>query len=604
MSDKKPTLADGLNSPVKYDSNKVPVIPSVPGNEKQKSPEEMAKEFEKLKAKLEDLKKKIVNKHKFVRFLSILPQQMLPLYAEDEAMPKEVEETKPLLLFMCIPEDNYKDLPKIKPEIIEMIKETKQNIWLIVKTEVDIWSYGLDSKFELIDGISNSFPLHDGGFLGSLRVANIHKALVLRKFEKYITSYVIGGSLVRGVAGKDSDVDTFIIIDDTDVKRMPRLELKEKLRGMIYDYIREASALAGVQNILNVQVYLLTEFWESVKDAQPVMFTFIRDGVPLYDRGTFIPWKLLLKMGRIKPSPEAIDLFMKSGDQTVELVKRRLMDAMVDIYWGILTPTQALLMLAGHAPPEPKIVVSEVKKVLVDREKLMTMKELKILERSVKLYKDYEHGKLTEISGTEIDQLRKDSNEYTKRMKVLKDELELRMREHTVDKIHDEVFTVLKNIFGTKSSDLLVKDLEEQLVKKGKIQKRMLNIAREIADIKKKSKNKKLTHTEQQKISGEGSELLNALTEYAQRKDLVALEKGIIQITSKDRKAELATTDSGIFVVEKRGIRKISGKRIDNSDAKAFEDALKNTKERLKGKLSQETLDVLKKEFGEFSVEF
>ena len=40
------------------------------------------------------------------------------------------------------------------------------------------------------------------------------------------------------------------------------------------------------ENILNVQVYLLTEFWEKVKDAEPVIFTFIRDGVPLYDRGT------------------------------------------------------------------------------------------------------------------------------------------------------------------------------------------------------------------------------------------------------------------------------------------------------------------------------
>ncbi|HIF15057.1 MAG TPA: hypothetical protein EYQ86_06990, partial [Bacteroidetes bacterium] len=68
--------------------------------------------------------------------------------------------------------------------------------------------------------------------------------------------YVVGGSLVRGEAIKTSDVDVTVIIDDTDVKRMPRMELKEKLRGIIYSYIQEAEAIAGVnKNTLNVQIW-------------------------------------------------------------------------------------------------------------------------------------------------------------------------------------------------------------------------------------------------------------------------------------------------------------------------------------------------------------
>jgi len=73
---------------------------------------------------------------------------------------------------------------------------------------------------------------------------------------------------------KTSDVDVFIVINDTDVKRMPRLELKERLRGIIYQYVAEAASLAGVKNKLEPQIYLLTDFWESVKDAHPVIFTF------------------------------------------------------------------------------------------------------------------------------------------------------------------------------------------------------------------------------------------------------------------------------------------------------------------------------------------
>ena len=75
-----------------------------------------------------------------------------------------------------------------------------------------------------------SFPLYDKGLLGAMRVTEIHKSLVLQKFEKYVVSYVLGGSLIRGEATKDSDVDVFVIINDTDVKRMPRLELKGKIK--------------------------------------------------------------------------------------------------------------------------------------------------------------------------------------------------------------------------------------------------------------------------------------------------------------------------------------------------------------------------------------
>jgi len=210
------------------------------------------------------------------------------------------------------------------------------------------------------------------GILGALRVAQIHKSLVLKKFEKYVYSYVLGGSIVRGEAIKTSDVDVYIIIDDTDVKRMPRLELKEKLRNIVYSYVMQARELAGVKNELHVQVWLLTEFWDGVKDANPVFYTVLRDAVALYDRGGFLPWKLLLKMGKIKPSPESIDMFMSMGDKTQDIVKRKLLDiVMSDIYWSVITPSQGILMLYGLPPQGVKETVREIKNIFVDKEKCL-----------------------------------------------------------------------------------------------------------------------------------------------------------------------------------------------------------------------------------------
>jgi len=613
--DKKPKgLTENLNSNKDYKPMSMPgmgimapnpgmsVAPMIP--RKQKTPEEIKEELDKVKGKLEGLKKNILKKYKFTRFLSILPQAGLPFFAEDENIPVEVEKTNPTLMMMCIPEDNFKDINKIREDVVSMIKQTKENVWLMVKTEVDIWHYGMDSKFDLLDLTSQSFPIYDNGFLGVLRLASIHKTLVLRKFEKYVATYAIGGSLVRGVAGKDSDVDTIVIIDDTDVKRMPRLELLEKLRGMIYDYIREATALAGVKNPLNVQVWLLTDFWQRVKDAEPVAFTFIRDGIPMYDRGTFIPWKLLLKMGKIKPSPEAVDMFMKSGEQTDSLVKRRLMDCMVDIYFGVVTPTQALMMLTGNAPPEPKAIVSEVEKVLVKKEKLMSVKDLKTLEKAVKLYKDYEHGKLKEISGTEIDKLKKEGEEYTKSMKSLRDKIEARMQEHESDRIEKEALELLKTVLGNKSKDALIKDFEKNLVKTGKVQRRLSSVVKDVLNAKGNAKGKKkLTTQEMHKLSAEASELMDALTEYSQRKEFVALQKSVILLTygnKGEKKAELMVSNDEVFVINDGKIRKVVRGNLKDSDEKELQEASKKAKDSLKVKLDSNVMKVLQKEFGDF----
>jgi len=600
MTEKKPgSLADSLSAERKYQEN-----PLAQAQGKQI-------DFNKLKTKLEGFKKKLIKKFPFTKSLGILPPNSYPMFEEDEGLPKEVIDTKPTHLIMIIPEEEYKNLSKMKPEIVNLVKESGENLWVHVKTtEVDLWNYGLDSKFEFLDAVSASFPLHDIGFLGALRVASIHKSLVLNWLNvgrvRYVATYAIGGSLVNGTAGKESDIDTFVIIDDTDVKRMSRVELIEKLRGRItYDFVKEAISLAGVKNTLHVQVYLLTDFWQNVKDANPVIFTFIRDGIPLFDRGTFIPWKRLLQMGKIRPSPEAIDLYMKEGDRTDELLKRRMIDAMMDLYYGVVTPTQAMMMLSGRAPPVPKTMVAEVKKALVEEEKVMSLKELKTLEKLVKLFKDYEHGKLKEISGTEIDALSKEFKEYSKKMKDLRSKLEKKMQEKQAEKINETTLNLMKKILGNKSQEALIVELEKELVKKGKLPEKMLPIAKEVAKLKLKAKGGKLSQGEMYKISRESSELIDSLTEYAQRKELVSLERGIAQIIFDKGKAEILSTEKDIFLVEQNGkISKVQGSSMEESNKEELEAALKETKRQLRFSLPIDALEAIKKKFGDFTISF
>ena len=587
----------GMDLDNKY-SAKVPIMPQ--------NTSEAQKEMEKTKKELEKLKSWIVKKFKFTMSLSVLPPQMLKVFVDEEELPKETESH--VQLYMIVPEEQFKKIPEMKKEIVEyMDANLKQKAWIQIKTPVDIWENCLNSKFDLVSAVGMSYPIFDTGILGGLRVAEIHKSLVLQKFEKYVVSYVVGGSLVRGEMVKTSDVDVFVIINDTDVKRMPRLELKERLRSMIYQYISEATALAGVdKNVLNVQIYLLTEFWEAVKDAHPVMFTFIRDGVPLYDRGTFLPWKALLKMGKLKPSPEAIDMFMKSGEKTVERSKFALMDILVrDIFWGVSTPSQALLMLHGIPPPTPKHLVTEMKKAFLENEKMLEKKYIDILDHIVTLYKSYEHQTLKEISGTEIDKLLKDTEDYLKRLEELRKQIEKRAQEKTVEQIYTEMTDLLKIVLKGSSQAEFADKFEKTLVKTGKFTKQHLAILKDVIDAKKNFKKKKMNSHKIDEVRKNAAILINALIDFSQRCDLAIMERGRMSLRykqdGKEQIAELLNADGKSFLFKGTEIKKISDK-IGNSNMEEVSQAVESQKGKDNVEVKPGVFEILKKELGEFEI--
>lgn len=595
MTDSNANIPE-MNLDTNYTSKK----PAVEVPEKDKNTDKVKKELDKLKSF-------IVKKYPFVQAISILPPQSIKDFIEEETENLTKEQTEKLQkkvhLNIIIPDDKDKKIPEMKKEIISQIEKSKQDLWIYIRTPSEIWEICMDQKFELYTAISMSFPLYDKGLLGAMRVSEIHKSLVLQKFEKYVVSYVLGGSLIRGESTKDSDVDVFVIINDTDVKRMPRLELKERLRNIIYQYVGEASALAGVHNKLEPQIYLLTDFWEAVKDAHPVMFTFIRDGVPIYDRGTFMPWKALLKMGKLKPSPEAIDMFMSMGDGVIPRSKRTLLsDIFTNIFWGITTPAQALLMLNGCPPPNAKKeLVRDFKKEFLDT-KMIEKKYVDFMEKVINIWRDYEHEKIKEISGTEIDKLLAETEEYLKRLKELRVQIDKKAQEKTIESIYTDTINLLKSILGNKSPLQLVQDFEKQLVKKGKMTPQHMRILRNIISAKADFKKKKLTAHKVDDVRKEASTLINDLIEFSQRCDLVSLEKGKMRLKFKDNTGELLISDGKVFLFKDNKVFNITLGKVEDSNMGEVSESVEAQKNKNEVEFNSRIFDVIKKEFGDFEI--
>jgi len=405
-------------------------------------PDEAKKKLEQIKDKLEAFKDKLVKKFEGY----IMGVALLPPDKEDE----KKEKINVLVLVddtdsHKMSKDELKD--RLSAIIDKMAKEVDENLapHTIILTEV--WQSCYDGKYDILEMIAMSAPVHDTGMLAAIKIAEIHKNMVLKKFEKYIVSYVLAGSLVQGKATATSDIDVFVVIDDTDVKKMTRAELKDKLRAIIIGMGIDAGKITGIENKLNIQVYILTDFWEGIKEANPIFFTFLRDGIPFYDRGIFMPWKLLLQMGRIKPSPEAIEMFMSTGEQMLERIKFKIRDiGMEDTFYAILTPSQAALMMYGIPPPTPKETPEVMTDIFVKKEKLLEKEYIDILKRNIEIRKELEHGIKKELTGREVDELVKDAEKYLKRLNELFKAIEKKKEEESVLHNYESIVTVVRDI--------------------------------------------------------------------------------------------------------------------------------------------------------------
>jgi len=542
-------------------------------------PPEVADKLKNIKEKLEKFQKNIVEKFdKYIVGVALLPpprppqQNTPPEVFEEEKKRYEAEKDKYHTLVLIddseptkMTKQELKD--KLSTIIDKSAEEIDKNILPQTILLSELWQNCYDAKYDLLQLIGMSAPIYDTGMLGAIRIAEIHKTMALKKFEKYIVAYVMAGSLIQGRATKDSDIDVFIVIDDTDVKKMTRTELRDKLRAIIIGMGMEAGEMTGIRNKLNIQIYILTDFWDSIRESNPVIFTFLRDGVPFYDRGIFMPWKQLLKMGKIRPSTEAIDMFMQTGEQALSRVNLKLKDiATEDFFWGIHTPTQAALMLYGIPPPTPKETCEVLREVFVKKEKLLEEEYVKILENVIKVRKDIEHGTRTEISGKEVDKLLSDSDKYMKRLKKLFTQIEKIKEEESVLHIHDTIMTVARDALKLEgeekiSDENLVKKFDDKLVHSGSISAKHARMFSEIIKAKKKYIEGKLSKNDIDKIRKESNELIRTLVDFIQRKRVGDLERARLRIKHGDNMGEVTVLGNTAFItrnVDDRQMEKAS----------------------------------------------
>ena len=268
-----------------------------------------------------------------------------------------------------------------------------------------------------------------------------------------------------------------------------------------------------------------------------------------------MPWKQLLRMGKIKPSTEAIDMLMSMGEQMVTRAKAKLLSIVEqDLYWPTLTPTQAAIMLYGIAPPTPDETIKLVEDIFVKKEKLLEVKYVNTLKKIRKYYKAIEHGEMKDITGQEVQDLLVEAEEYFKRIKELFAEIEQRKEKERIVEACETIITIIRDILRLHGiKDVKQEDIPRlftsELVNKGRMPEKQLRILKLILESREKYEKDQLTKAEVEGTRKEASQLIKSLVEYIQRTRGSEIERTKIRVKHGEKFGEVILLGKTAFIV-------------------------------------------------------
>jgi len=531
---------------------------------------------------------------------SVLPE--IDLEALKNKFSKEIKNYKHVIVFLQDWDlENFVDKLKLKANgysiMLDIIKKNNYQIWLHILLMEDIKNISMDSQFILFDALLKAKVLYDKGLYEIFKLTILHKQLLLDIFGKYVVAYVLAGSYVKGKATSTSDVDVYVVIDDTDVKLHTFIELKQKLYAKITEEAMRAMILTQSKKVLHPQIYTLTEFWYALSESNPVIITFLRDGIALYDRGMYIAWKLLLLKGIIKPSKEAAEKYLSLAEATINDAENKIRDILIqDIAVSMITAAQAALMNYGILPTDPKETPILLRKLFSEEKKMLEEEYIKDLEEIWRIRKDIEYGKLQEIKGTDLDRWMETAKNFLNRMKNLKKAIDR-------EKEKEEISYYIQEFYSLKEQ---LEDLYEEPIES--LFERNFNtevpLLRELLGNIRSYRDGKLDIIDISKFRNDIINFNRFLRYLIESKKTNIITKYVFEVVKDNKKYDVYITEDSIFIVSEKKIEKYNylGNKVDEFDRSQFDLVIKELLEKGKHSINKKVLEALEKIFGEYEI--
>jgi len=227
------------------------------------------------------------------------------------------------------------------------------------------------------------------------------------QYGDVVKSVLIFGSAAKDKMKKSSDVDVWVVLDDTATKGtndFNRITMNIQL-------------VAHEMKDLHIQTTKLTEFWQWMKTGSPELVNFLRYSFPVYDTGFLKPVKRMLEMGLLSPSEETVKLKSKAANTRMKKIEIDIKSLVFELRYAALDSCQAVAMYFYKEQPDAKAVPSFLKKLV--KEKKLEKNYVKKFKKLNKLWKDIDHKKIKNIDGKYLDEALTLSKEIVEKMNSL-----------------------------------------------------------------------------------------------------------------------------------------------------------------------------------------
>src|SRR3989338_7508541 len=150
-----------------------------------------------------------------------------------------------------------------------------------------------------------------------------------------------------------------------------------------------------------------------------------------------------------------------------------------------------------------------MKDIFVKKEGLLEEKFVKILERTINIRKDIEHGVKKDLSGKELDELLSDAEKFLKRIKRLFTQIEKIKEEEDMVNVYESIVTIIRDVLRMEG----IEKVEDEQVRK------------------------------------DAGNLIKFLVEYIQRKRGRELERAKIRVKHGERYGEIILLEDTAFII-------------------------------------------------------
>jgi predicted nucleotidyltransferase/uncharacterized protein (UPF0332 family) len=236
---------------------------------------------------------------------------------------------------------------------------------------------------------------------------------VHKEFGTFLRAVVLFGSVAEQkptTIKHEGDIDVLMIVDDVTYYLSP--EIVETYRVVVERSIAETSKR------LHVTTLKFTSFWEYIRVGEPIGMNMLRNGVALLDTGFFYPLQLLLHQGRIRPTPEAVNMYYSRAPTTMFNSRWHLLQATMDLYWAVIDAAHAVLMANNVLPPAPKDVAAVLEEKLV-KKKILHPKYAKTMRTFYTLSKLILHKTIKDIDGKTYEKYYQEAEEFVNAIRTI-----------------------------------------------------------------------------------------------------------------------------------------------------------------------------------------